>query len=300
MANKDLQAKIIDRLFKTGAIRVSPAEQPFWYTSGLIGPYYVNTHFLFGSEPKANDLLQLMDSTREQPLACTRAVRAALLRQYKENMIFKEVTDAIVEIVRSKFDLDAIDYFAGGERRDWFFSILPAELLGKPHLTIFKDQQVVLLDGENVSPCTQVDGAQVLHISDLVTEASSYLRAWIPALEKLQAKMVATITVVDRAQGGAAALAAAEVPFTALVRMDDHLFARAAAQGYISAAQQKLVTGYLADPHQSMREFLINEPAFLQNALKNSDPRTVERAKRLLAENLYDLPIISDNEPMGS
>ena len=52
---------LIDYLFKTNAIRVCPKDKPFWYTSGRIGPYYVNTHFLFGSETKANAFLADID-----------------------------------------------------------------------------------------------------------------------------------------------------------------------------------------------------------------------------------------------
>ena len=38
--------KIIDALFETEAIRMAPADHPFWYTSGMLGPFYCNTHFL--------------------------------------------------------------------------------------------------------------------------------------------------------------------------------------------------------------------------------------------------------------
>lgn len=281
-------AKIVDWLFATGAIRVSSPEQPFWYTSGLIGPYYVNTHFLIGSEKIANDLLVLMDSTRQEPLACTRQVRDFLRKQYLQDPIFEQVIDYLVQVVLTRYDLDKIDYVSGGERRDWFFSILPAELLGKPHLTIFKDQQVTLIDGENITYCPQLQRARVLHISDLVTEASSYLRAWIPAINKLGATMQSTLTIVDRCQGGATALNEAQVPFDALVRIDTELFAMAAAQGYLTQAQVELVSGYLVDPHTSMRQFLLDNPAFLQNAL-HGDQRTAERALRLVQEDLYQL-----------
>lgn len=282
-------AEIVGWLFATGAIRVSPAEQPFWYTSGLIGPYYVNTHFLIGSEQSANELLTLIDTTRQNPLDCTSRVRDFLRQQYANDPIFKQVTDALVQVVQANYDLETIDYISGGERRDWFFSVMTAELLGKPHLTIFKDQQVTLIDGECIGFCSKLPGAKVLHISDLVTEASSYLRAWIPALAQLEATMQATLTIVDRFQGGAAALANAQVPFAALVRIDTDLFAMAAAQGYLTQEQEELVAGYLADPYASMRRFLLDNPDFLQSAL-NGDWRVAERAQRLLNENLYDLP----------
>ncbi|NLW18055.1 MAG: orotate phosphoribosyltransferase [Firmicutes bacterium] len=281
-------AKIIDLLFATGAIRVSPADQPFWYTSGLIGPYYVNTHFLIGSEQVANNLLALIDESRHNPPACTGAVLQFLRQQYKESEIFKQVIDTLVQVIQGNYNMDDIDYISGGERRDWFFSLLPAELLGKPHLTIFKDQQVVVVSGENIMPCTNLAGARVLHISDLITEASSYLRAWIPALSSREATMVGTITVVDRCQGGAAALAQAQVPMTALVQINADLFKMAAARGYITQEQLQLITDYLADPYHSMRQFLIDNPSFLQQAL-NGDKRTAERARRLLDEDLYNL-----------
>jgi orotate phosphoribosyltransferase len=289
MEDKGLMAKIVGWLFETGAIRVSPADQPFWYTSGLIGPYYVNTQFLLGGERAANELLTLIDETRSDPLLCTRKVWASLRQHYANSPIFKQVTDALVNVVQASYDLDTIDFISGGERRDWFFSLLPSELLDKPHVTIFKDQQVTVIDNGEVTACSSLAGAKVLHISDLVTEASSYLRAWIPALTRLEASMFATLTIVDRCQGGANALAQAQVPLKSLVSIDADLFRLAAAQGYVTPEQQALVSNYLHDPYASMRQFLLNNHDFLTNALR-SDGRTAERVRRLLTANLYDLP----------
>ena len=52
---------IADYLFETNAVRVSDPEKPFWYASGTLGPFYVNTHFLLESEDKANELLALIE-----------------------------------------------------------------------------------------------------------------------------------------------------------------------------------------------------------------------------------------------
>ena len=41
---------IVSWLFETDAVRVCPEGQPFWYTSGKLGPFYINTQFLYGSE----------------------------------------------------------------------------------------------------------------------------------------------------------------------------------------------------------------------------------------------------------
>ena len=44
-------------LFETNAIRFCEENKPFWYTSGKIGPYFINTHFVYGSEKDAVELL---------------------------------------------------------------------------------------------------------------------------------------------------------------------------------------------------------------------------------------------------
>ena len=41
-----------------------------------------------------------------------------------------------------------------------------------------------------------------MHIADLITVASSYIRAWIPAIKNLGSDMVWSCSVVDRMQGG--------------------------------------------------------------------------------------------------
>jgi hypothetical protein len=56
-----------------------------------------------------------------------------------------------------------------------------AERLQRPHLLIFKDLQKVLLDGRDLRS-RDIDGLRTLHVADLVTEASSYFRAWMPAM----------------------------------------------------------------------------------------------------------------------
>ena len=52
---------IVSWLFETDAVRVCPEGQPFWYTSGKLGPFYINTQFLYGSEAAANALLSVIE-----------------------------------------------------------------------------------------------------------------------------------------------------------------------------------------------------------------------------------------------
>jgi len=44
--------------------------QAFLVYIGTIGPYYINTHFLYGSEEKANKLLEFIDKEKENILKC--------------------------------------------------------------------------------------------------------------------------------------------------------------------------------------------------------------------------------------
>lgn len=288
MSKNELANKIVGWLFQTGAIRVSPADSPFWYTSGLIGPYYVNTHFLYGSEQQANQLLAQMDLSKSDPTACTQLVRSALWKNYHADVSFRQVTNALVQYIKENYLWENLNSISGGERRDWFFSMLPAEILGKPHLAIFKDQQVVQTTADAANLVDHLSGQRVLHISDLITEASSYLRAWIPALTKRGAAMVDTLTIVDRRQGGAEALRQEGIAMQSLVQIDRALFEEARTQGFLTDEQFQLVDGYLSDPFRSMRDFLLETPEFLRNAL-SGEAKTRERAERLLTQDLYEL-----------
>ena len=54
--------KINEDLFKTNAVRVAPEQTPFWYTSGRLGPFYINTHFIVKDEENAVRLLKNIES----------------------------------------------------------------------------------------------------------------------------------------------------------------------------------------------------------------------------------------------
>ena len=52
--------QITEDLFKTNAVRVAPADTPFWYTSGKLGPFFINTHFLIKDEQTAGEILKVL------------------------------------------------------------------------------------------------------------------------------------------------------------------------------------------------------------------------------------------------
>ena len=272
---------IVKALFDTMAIRVSPADQPFWYTSGTLGPYYINTHFLYGSEAQANQLLTLIEQAVQTPLELPGMLATVILEHYQQQPVFKAVIDQLVDAV-STFDFDIV---SGGERRDFFFSVAVAARTGKPHVAILKDGRAYWSDQnfQAVRELTDNDlkGQTFLHVADLVTEASSYTRAWLPAIARLGGSITDTAVVVDRDQGGREILQQAGVELTALAKIDLDLFEQATSAGLLSQAQTEQVNRFMQDPHQYMVRFLAEHPDFLAEQIKLGG-KAAERAQRCL------------------
>ena len=184
----------------------------------------VLTQFLYGSEAAANRLLGVIEEAcAGDKLAFYDKVWADISAQLESCPIFSQLIDLLCEEAKK---MDA-DFISGGERRDYFFSMPVARKLGLGHLSIFKDLSSVYTDANGVSmPSDQAGlaGKKSVHIADLITVASSYIRAWIPAVESLGAKIAYSLAVVDRDQGGSKILADAGCPLTTLVVIKPELF----------------------------------------------------------------------------
>ena len=281
----NVREKLIKALFDTRAIRVCPANEPFWYTSGKIGPYYINTHFLYGSEEKADSLLQVIDGVKDKKEECSGILHELVMKNYNEDDIYRTTIDALLEAVRETIPVSDFDYVSGGERRDWFFSLAVAALLGKPHITIFKDLDAYIFRSGKSEKLDSLNGAKVLHIADLITSASSYERAWIPVIRNAGGDMKYSFVIVDRLQGGSELLEKNGVQSNALVGIDKDVFSEACEKNYIDKDQLGMVMKYIEDPDLFMENFFISNPDFIKNAL-NSDEKTASRA-RLCIENGY-------------
>ena len=283
-------SNLVSYLFKTNAFKVCPDNKPFWYTSGKIGPYFINTHFLYGSEEEAVEFLSFIDVEKDNKIELPKKVFDKAFAQYNSNNIYKEVIDEMISFINSHINVDEIDYVSGGERRDWFFSNIVAYLLKKPHITIFKDLSTVVstADFEETSVKSELNGKKVLHVADLVTAASSYLRAWIPAIQSLGAEIVWSTVVVDRMQGGNDRLRELGINAYSLVQIAPEMFKKALDLGIISEEQNIMLNKFFEDPDGTMRKFLIEHPEFLENSLK-SDEKTIVRARLCLEGDLYNL-----------
>ena len=285
-------------LFQTNAIRVCPENKPFWYTSGRIGPFYVNTHFLYGSEAKATSLLKQIDGFLQSPSSLSAAVERMVLKNLQEDAIFAGIIDALVELVSKTLELNEVDLVSGGERRDWFFSLALAHRLGKPHLTLFKDMSAQLYLGMELpareglpQPGTSVainslSGRRCLHVADLITTASSYERAWVPAIREMGGEMPWSLVVVDRLQGGGELLARLGVRSLALIEVCPALFEAAVDAGVLKKAALPMLLDYLADPEGAMGRFVVEHPEFMAEALA-SDEKTAARASLCIEKGFY-------------
>lgn len=281
---------VISYLFKTNAIKFCDENKPFWYTSGKIGPYFINTHFIYGNEDDAKSLLSFIDEQLSDKMALPKNVFEKVLNQYQTNEIYKNVIDTMIDSIKSNIDIDEIDYVSGGERRDWFFSNIVSHLLNKPHISIYKDLSAVVSDSnfETTDKLNNINNKKVLHVADLVTVASSYIRAWIPAIENLGGKMCWSCVVVDRMQGGTEKIKEHGILPLSLVQVDKTLFEKAVQMGVIATSQQEMLNNFFDNPDETMKNFLINHPEFLENSL-NSDEKTAKRAKLLIDGNLYGI-----------
>ena len=277
-----MENPIISWLFETDAVRVCPEGQPFWYTSGKLGPFYINTQFLYGSEAAANSLLKTIEEAcAGEKLAFYDKVWADISAQLDSCPIYAQLIDLLTEAA-AKLD---VDFVSGGERRDFFFSMPVARKLGLGHLSIFKDLSCVYTDKDGVS----MDAAQAglagkksVHIADLITVASSYIRAWIPAVESLGARIAYSLAVVDRDQGGSDILAKAGCPLTTLVTIKPELFEQAKALVRVTDAQVALVNSFIADPDKFMHDFLVAHPDFLASEIAKGG-KSAQRAELCIA-----------------
>ncbi|MBQ7410191.1 MAG: orotate phosphoribosyltransferase [Clostridia bacterium] len=286
-------SKLMSLLFETNAFKVAEENNPFWYTSGKIGPYFINADYLYGSEQDSKDLLAFIDQEleNESKTDIPEHIFKKVLDHYNTNEIYKYVIDQMKEYIETNIGVDNIDYISGGERRDWYFSNIMAYLLNKPHVTIYKDLTTVLSNSDFTSaePVSSIEGKNFLHLADLLNQSASFTRAWIPAIKNLGSNIVWSIFAVDRMQGGTETLTNDGVKVHSLLQIDDSLFTTAKELGVINDEQLEMLRNFKKDPDGSMKQFLIDHPEFIENAKNSDNPKTVKRVNTLIEQNIYGL-----------
>ena len=286
-------SKLMSLLFETNAFKVAEENNPFWYTSGKIGPYFINADYLYGSEQDSKDLLAFIDQEleNESKTDIPEHIFTKVLDHYNTNEIYKYVIDQMKEYIETNIGVENVDYISGGERRDWYFSNIMAYLLNKPHITIYKDLTTVVSNSDFTSSeaVNSIEGKNFLHLADLLNQSASFTRAWIPAIKNLGSNIVWSIFAVDRMQGGTETLTNDGVKVHSLLQIDDSLFTTAKDLGVINDEQLTMLREFKKDPDGSMKQFLIDHPEFIENAKNSDNPKTVKRVNTLLEQNIYGL-----------
>ena len=280
-------------LFETHAFNIAQENKPFWYTSGKIGPYFVNAEFFYGSDADSKDLLSFIDSELENETKenIPNHIFTKVLNHYNTNTIYKTTIDTMIEYIKNNIDMNSIDYISGGERRDWFFSNMIAYLLNKPHITIYKDLTTIEsnFDFTENTPVSKVENKNFLHEADLLNQSPSFTRAWIPAIETLGSKIKYALFVIDRMDGGTQVLTDCNVEVHSLIKINDDLFLKALELNIINEKQLHILREFKKDQMNSMRNFLIAHPEFIEESLKSENSKTAKRAKMLVDQDIYGL-----------
>lgn len=294
---EDNDFRLLSLLYETKAFQCFENNQPFWYTSGKIGPYYINTHYLYGSKQSAEDLLNEINNSLNNKQELIKDLNKKTYENYLHNNTYKEIIDELLEKTSQIEEEGIIDYISGGERRDWFFSFAVARILKKKHVTIFKDGTVIIFDGnaeefitfdiEKQNGIFLEENCKIVHVTDLVTEASSFETYWVPALKNIDGEIFSCLSVVDRLQGGSEKLKEFGIQLSSIFKIDIEFFKSALENNLININQYNLLISYIENPEQAIKNFIKTNPSFLENALNSSDEKIRARAKMAIEKQIY-------------
>lgn len=251
---------------------------PVILASGEIGIYYVNTEKLL------EDAKEFENYGNDAGAMYQHAVNVM-----KKSKSFEEVIHILAEKTKSLLSGLEHQAISGGQRRDWLFSAPVAHLLKLPHVSLYKQEsgqpdriEVYAPDGTQIKNAS-VEGSNVVHIVDLITEGSSCydidaagkVTGWIPMLCDAGANIDDLIAVVTRLQGGEENLAKANVTVHSMVAIDKNYLAEH------SQNPERAVT-YFTNPTEWSKQFLEKED--MKSFARFFDPNSgkVDRVRKFV------------------
>jgi len=261
-------ALISQELVETGGFKNVP---PVILASGEVGFYYINT------EKLSRDGGKFKDYGNDSKAMYNHAVNMT-----QEHPKFKAVTDRITE--KAEELLPEVGAISGGQTRDWLFSCPVAHNLNVPHISIYKNEKM-----ESISPSGTIYGIEeidrtkkVLHIADLLTEASSCYRVegdvekgWVPSLRQKGFEVNKLIAVVDRMQGGVERLKAQGVEAHCFVGIDENFLRQ-------HSENSERDIAYNQNPRQVVEDYLRKNGAIELVGTFDPNGGKIDRAKKFL------------------
>ena len=268
--------RLSELLIETGAYK--DLDSPVILTSGELGIYYINTEKLCqdnGEFEKYGD-----DS---------RAMIQHAVKMTKEHPAFKEAIDIITDNINTQTSGKGAFLISGGQRRDWLFSGPVAAKLGVPHVSLYKQikrqqdkTELVYPQIDSVGGFNSLNGWQIIHIADLLTEASSCYRkedaidmGWIPMIRNQQGTISKLVSIVTRLQGGEERLNEIGVEPFSFVAIDQDFIKEHSKYSFRNIA-------YMANPKLWSEGYLEANGALA--LIKTFDPAggKIDRAKKFL------------------
>jgi len=250
---------LLERLIRTQGIvvRQSEREEPFWYTSGRPGPFYVQTENIAGNPASGEILRRITETLAAEKTGDDKLQQIwhLVMNAVGRDPEYKKSIDLLTDYLLAS-GVEKPDVISGGERRDWFFSIPLAAALGVPHAFLLKSGGVWHSNEFGEPVFNTLAGKRVLHVADIINLGSSYTRHWLPTLNRLEAAITHTLSVAVRGQEGVRNLAEAGVDVITPVIVDAGLFEELYRLGLIPNFAREEIGQYFASSQAWTEELL--------------------------------------------
>ena len=220
-------------------------DEPVIVTSGMfLTPFFCNAENLCG-DPDIRNILARYAGAPEK-------LHDYLKPLLQTNPSYAAVMEKICRLLRDYLKGSKNPAVSGGQRRDWIFSMPAADILGVPHITLFK------ADSEKEHTAKDLSGVDAVHVVDLITKGSSIFsknpvsgldRGWVPSLKRRGADVSETVAVVSRCQGGEELMKEKGVRVTSLIHINKEFLSR-----YSSAPEENI--NYTKNPRTWTEKFL--------------------------------------------
>jgi hypothetical protein len=278
------QEDLLKLIHDTRAVSIwNRAKGPvFWYAANVPGPFYVNTEMVIGaalSEKLLREITAIVAGTVDAQ-ARAEQLSHLILEAYKVNPAWQRLIATMIDRARKEFPQHDFAMISGGERRDWLFSIPFAHACNLPHLFLFKNKTMF---GEQ----TFKAGQNVLHVSDLINNAASFIDMWKPALDGVKLGCCGNLCVNLRGENGLRRLREIGQKTVALVTIDVDFFRRLHAVDLIERETFEEIAVFFASAQDWASRYLIGKPELFDTA--GCDAKSFERLRVFIHNDPWKL-----------
>lgn len=197
-SEQQIQKRNLNILVKHGGFQFT--DDFFPYTSGEIGPYYVQS--------------------------------AVVMKNGRD---YWRATQDFSHLILNKTQTNPhrgsnFDVISSGETRDWIFSFPLVGTFSIPHAMLYKNGKILGSDMKD---------KRVIHVADLNNEGSSPRDYWVPMIKKAGGEISDIFFYVDRMEDGVQIMKDLGLNSHAVVSLDEHAWDYLQKQGVVSAEVYK-------------------------------------------------------------